>query len=69
MNLKKNHIKPVHDALSFVRETYEIILLLPDTLEKILVKSIWKQLMLKTHLFFKLPMFTGLVTSKAVGNH
>lgn len=69
MNLKKNHIKPVHDALSFVRETYEIILLLPDTLEKILVKSIWKQLMLKTHLFFKLPMFTGLVASKAVGNH
>jgi len=69
MNLKKNHIKPVHDALSFVRETNEIILLPPDTLEIIPVKSIRKQLMLKTHFFFKLPVFRGLLASKAVGNH
>lgn len=68
MKLRKNQIMPVQDVLSFMRVTNERMLLPPATLEINTVKSIWKELVLKLLLFFKLSMIKGLVAPKAVGN-
>jgi len=68
MKLRKIQIMPVQDVLFFMRVTSERMLLAPATLEINPVKSMWKELMLKLLLFFKLSMFKGLVAPKAVRN-